>query len=391
MRSAVNDSISAQRIHDHAAGVLQRGVKLEAHGSKCTTATLLSILFFAAARRTSISNACERLRDAPTYQAFADALWGTLPEMRDLERRLNTSLAADLPKSLSRKRRPLAIDITEIPYHGEPHRQAREIKRGKPKSGTTHFHAYATLYVVRKGQRFTVAMTYVWKDDAMKDVLKRLLQRASKLGIRPRYLLLDRGFYGVDTVRYLQAARYPFLLPVAHRGRPPKDPNATQSTRRFLSRKASGWDTHTWRNPQGTQATVRICIACVNRAGRRERHGRKTFVYAFWGFQPSSPHWVYQTYRKRFGIETSYRQMNQARIRTCTRNPLFRLLYVGVALILRNAWVWFHANVLSRRLPGGGLELHLELLRFDTLLLYLQRYAESLLGCTETAPMKKQE
>ena len=54
-----------------------------------------------------------------------------------------------------------------------------------------------------------------------------------------------------------------------------------------------------------------------------------------------------ETYRQRFGIETSYRQMEQARIRTSTRDPLLRLLYVGVALILRNLWAWLHWQALS--------------------------------------------
>ena len=54
-----------------------------------------------------------------------------------------------------------------------------------------------------------------------------------------------------------------------------------------------------------------------------------------------------ETYRSRFAIETSYRQLQQARIRTSTREPLLRLLYVGVALLLRNVWVWLHWEVLG--------------------------------------------
>lgn len=60
------------------------------------------------------------------------------------------------------------------------------------------------------------------------------------------------------------------------------------------------------------------------------------------------PAWVRQTYRRRSGIETSYRQMHQARIRTSSRRPLLRLLFVGLALILRNACVWFHLTLLAR-------------------------------------------
>jgi hypothetical protein len=45
-----------------------------------------------------------------------------------------------------------------------------------------------------------------------------------------------------------------------------------------------------------------------------------------------------ETYRSRFGIESSYRQMNQARLRTCSRSPELRLLAVAIAFVLRNLW-----------------------------------------------------
>ncbi|MGQ9606225.1 MAG: hypothetical protein ACUVTW_08485 [Thermogutta sp.] len=38
----------------------------------------------------------------------------------------------------------------------------------------------------------------------------------------------------------------------------------------------------------------------------------------------------------RFGIETSYGPMRQARIFTCARNPRLRLVFVAIALMLRN-------------------------------------------------------
>jgi len=44
-------------------------------------------------------------------------------------------------------------------------------------------------------------------------------------------------------------------------------------------------------------------------------------------------------YRQRFGIEASYRQMNQVRARTTSRNPVIRLLLVGLAFILFNLYI----------------------------------------------------
>ncbi len=76
---------------------------------------------------------------------------------------------------------------------------------------------------------------------------------------------------------------------------------------------------------------------------------------------------IRERYRKRFGIESSYRQLRQARIHTCTRNPRLRLVFVAVALILRNLWVWIHATILADG-RGEMKTLRLDRLRFKRLL-----------------------
>ena len=102
-------------------------------------------------------------------------------------------------------------------------------------------------------------------------------------------------------------------------------------------------------------------------------------MYAYWGIKPQSFQWVYETYRKRFGIETSYRQMNEVRIRTSTRSPLLRLLFVGIALILRNVWVWCHLNWLAVR-RGRAIYIRDELLRLGEMLLWIQKLIEEKFG-----------
>src|SRR5437868_2869130 len=85
-------------------------------------------------------------------------------------------------------------------HAARPRHHAGEVYRGPAKSGTSHFHAYATAYVIRKGQRFTVALAYVRKGQPLRDVVRDLLRQAAKAGVRPRYLLLDRGFWGVGVL-----------------------------------------------------------------------------------------------------------------------------------------------------------------------------------------------
>ena len=86
-----------------------------------------------------------------------------------------------------------------------------------------------------------------------------------------------------------------------------------------------------------------------------------------------------ETYRQRFAIETTYRQLHQARIRTTTRDPVRRLFYVGIALILRNVWVGLHRTVLARR-RRGSREIRLDSLRFRRMLLWLAHVVEQRLG-----------
>jgi Transposase DDE domain len=372
-------TITPRDIHFHAAQLCQRHLRFRDHGPKCTALNLLTVLFYAAARLISRAAACASLRDAPSDSATHAALMATLPDIAELQRRFNRALQGDLPQALRRRRQPLAIDLILIPYHGEPLQDSHEVYRGQAKSGTTHFHAYATAYVIKKGQRFTVALAYVKKGDDLADVVKELLRQAAKAGVRPRYLLLDRGFYAVSVIRYLQAARCPFLMPVPAKGRKADHPKGPSGTRVFHLRKRGGWSRHTLKSGDGRTATIPICVKCRNLRGERHKHGRQALVYGYWGLRPSSGEWVYETYRRRFGIETTYRQLHQARIRTCTRDPLLRLLYVGIALLLRNVWVWLHWEVLSHP-RRGGRRIDLNQLVFRKMLIGLQHLAEAWFG-----------
>ena len=185
---------------------------------------LLQVLLIAAARVVSLFAACRSLADAPTDQTIRNALAATLPEMIELERRLNLALVTHMPKALRRKSRMLAIDLTLIPYHGQPAYDAKEIFRGEPKSGTTHFHAYATAVVLHKGYRYTLALTHVEYGESMKEVVQRLLAIVRRRGVKIRFLLLDKGFFSVAVIQYLHRAGYGFIIPAVVRGRKPKDP-----------------------------------------------------------------------------------------------------------------------------------------------------------------------
>lgn len=373
-------TLTPAAVRAHTQTLLQKHLRLADHGPKCTAGMLWALLLYAAARICSLAAACVSLLTAPSDSAVHDALLAALPGFAELQRRVNRALQGDLPRCLCRRRQPLAIDLHLVPYHGQPLHDEREVYRSQAKSGTSHFHAYATAYVIRKGLRFTVALTAVRQGEPLPEVIRRLLRQAAKGGVRPRYLLLDRGFCSVAAIRYLHAARRPFLMPLVLRGRKADHPKGVSGSRVFATHKRSGWSRYTLTDAKGKKAAVAVCVKCRNRRGERGRHGRQALVYAYGGgLRPGSYQWVKETYRSRFAIETTYRQLGQARIRTSTRDPLLRFLYVAVALVLRNVWVWLHWQVLAER-RRGGRRVDTDRLPFRALLLWLQHWAEACLG-----------
>jgi SAM-dependent methyltransferase len=92
----------------------------------------------------------------------------------------------------------------------------------------------------------------------------------------------------------------------------------------------------------------------VARTYARSRTGKRRAswcLYACPGVR-DAPQRIRKRYRRRFGIESSYRQMKQVRARTTSPNPALRFLLMGVALLILNVWISLHWLFL--RVPGRG-------------------------------------
>ena len=66
----------------------------------------------------------------------------------------------------------------------------------------------------------------------------------------------------------------------------------------------------------------------------------------------------------------------------CTRDPGQRLLFVGIALVLRNVWVWLHFK-LAKGKWSNEPEVFLQLLRFQEMLLWISQVVGRLLGADQ--------
>jgi hypothetical protein len=332
---------------------------------------LLRVLVFAAASRLSVHQACDQLERAPSGPTVLGNLASQFRDLDALEGHVNDLLAKLIPKGLGKRGRRVAVDLVALPYHGtvdDAHQD--EVCRSKAKGGTTHFFTYATAYAVVRGRRYTLAMCRVRAKQSMAHVLRTLLARLVTLGIRMKLLLLDRGFYSVRVIQDLITCELPFIMPAVKRGKKPTTPGGPTGTYALAAKKQGQWTPYTLKSSKEGQVDFDLAVVCHNTRGQRGRHQREALLYATWGLKHRALSWIRAAYRSRFGIESSYRQSHQARIRTSSRKPALRLLFMGVALVLRNVWVWLHAEVMAQP-QRGARQLRPQSLRFARVLLWL--------------------
>jgi hypothetical protein len=379
-------TISAAFVCHCAVGWLVQALQWPVGRAKATPTLLLRLLVRAAAQGRSLSAVVREAAEAPSAEAVRAALRAVLPaDPNDLLPATTRALHSRLPKALRRRPRTMAVDWHLRPYYGT--KDTPGTLRGQPKASTKTFFAYATLLVIRRGQTFTVGLTHVARGEEQTAVLERLLGQAATAGLRVKRLLLDRGFYAATTVQWLQERSLAFVMPMLRRGRPARRKADCTGTERFFVRGRRGWDTYTWvarpRRGGRKQPAVTVCIDVCMAPRPRAAAGRKgkrkgPLVYACHGVR-GTPEEVVRWYRRRFRIETSYRQLGQGLAATSSTDRVYRLLLVAIALVLRNLWVWLHGRYLAER-RADGLHLRLELLRVPTMLSWLVAALNKLLG-----------
>src|SRR3954451_1835101 len=124
--------LSRHHVHRSATRHLQEHVPLRDYKRKVTVQTLWAVLMLAAAEISSIHAAWGRLDGLPAEETIRKALYESLPEFAELQRQLNRALAGRLPRALRRRPQRLPIDLTLIPYHGEPFGDEDEVSPPHP-------------------------------------------------------------------------------------------------------------------------------------------------------------------------------------------------------------------------------------------------------------------
>ncbi|MCJ7432213.1 MAG: transposase [Anaerolineales bacterium] len=338
----ITRTIRSEQVLSAFMQVVRKNLPLDLKNTRITAEDIIYVLAYANVHRLSIASACQELQEAPSGNRLREVLAEALSDRTGVQRALNRMFHQQLHPSVWKGKRGfnIAIDLTLIPYHGQPYEDQKEIVRGRPKSGTTHFHGYATVSIVRDNRRYVVAMRFIEYGDEMAEIVRWLIKRLKSLKIRMRRVFLDKGFCSKPVFKVLSQHKLSYVTPIPVRGK--------SGGVRTLFQGQSRKTTYTFNSPKYGQYTVQAVVVKRYSKGRYGRHKSKWFAYAVAGLPASIlPAQVFELYRQRFGIESSYRQMNQVRARTSTRNPVIRLLLVGLAFVLFNLYITLRQNLSS--------------------------------------------
>jgi len=334
--------LSASDVKDVAADIIGLLPMPGVEGSPLDPGDIWLVVILACVNQTSIWETCKDTDGTPcddtslTWLHTLNRGWLEVAANLLLGRLAMTILDPD-------RSRIVSIDFIDNPYHGVHHADDGELCSMAPKDGTTTCHRYCTAYVVSNGKPVTLAMTYVRSDEDEADAVERVLARVENYPFEIELLVADSGFYNERVIRRAREIAAT-VVHVPKKGERMKDK---------LDVHKSYMTTYRMYKDSERELRFPLAVAVSYQNGDRGKHGEVVRGYVACGVTEESAKQVERLYRKRSGIETSYRLLRQARGITTTRDPVVRFAFMLVAALLENLWLVLRWAVVARPQRGG--------------------------------------
>ncbi len=371
------NELTAEDVRQMAESVLRDYLNVNIDGYKWDTASVLNVLMKAAIDGQSVESMCADLTEVAGSNALREQLNAVLDvyDLRRHEVEMNAGLAACLPADLPRRGREMALDLHDEPFYGKTLELRTYACRGEASEGTTYFYRVASLYVMWRQVRLTLAVSYVLPEDSNLSIVHRLVQRMQQLGFGPSVLYADKAFCEGEIIAYLHKKHLPAVLACSIRGK-------TGGTRALCHGRKSYGTTYTFSDGTTARLAIVASLKTDKKTGKRTRTWL-VFVLVHLDWSASKTR---QRYRRRFGIESAYRQFGELRARTTSRNPAFRFFLLGLAFLLLNIWVRLR-YLATRLIALGPTRLAADAFRLHRYIAFLRRAIDLAFGALMAIPI----
>ena len=329
------------------------------HNARYTGLDMLNMTLGVAVMNKFVSPAYNSMRNSDTKVEIEDPIWEGL-ESDEHDTSINTNIPTPhwlfdrlkqytpehlfeqgdqmiiatvqrcIKAGMLKKAVTVAIDGHNIPCHSN--NEELTIK-SKPKGGTSKMEAYVTIQIV-DDVRLTLAALSHTKDDNNAGLVRRTIGNVRDLSVKVKRLLLDRGYYSVNVLKVLREMRVPYIMMV----------KKSKPIQRLVK------DYHNGVGKQTVQYTVkskngseRIRLLIVKRKDA-DSHKKITDKYVVLAYRSRRKKVkdiiadIPEEYRKRWGIETGYRNIGFMRAKTRSMIPGVRQFLFLFSAAVANLW-----------------------------------------------------
>ncbi len=238
------------------------------------------------------------------------------------------SMLGVIKRLLRNRKVALAFDTTDEPYYGKL--EGFWIHPHGPVRGSTGCFKFISLSIVDREHKFVLGSLPVRRGADTVKLVKELICTAIRL-VRPEVFLFDRGFDSYELVDELQklGMKYNILWK-----------KTAWTTKRFKKMKRGQISEVTFmRKYSKNKSTFKVKIRFVL-IKKYKRYGKgKAYDWVFGtNTRYKFPHYYVDKYRKRWGIETAFRVLDNVNIKTTTKNEVIRYFINAFCCLLYNLW-----------------------------------------------------
>jgi hypothetical protein len=197
----------------------------------------------------------------------------------------------------------VAIDIHDWRFYGN--KETDHVLHTRPDQGTDRAFRFATLCIVAPSIRFTLAVVPLEANgfEAKREAVRALIEEAREF-IRIRHAYLDRGFYQVHVVAALEQLDVTYIV----RAR------ASNGMKAFLpADEETVVEDYLMQRHRPPRASVAVTVFAVPHRTNEDEH--VWFVTNIDVTDQTAPAYA-AAFRRRWGIETAYRQIGDFLPRT---------------------------------------------------------------------------
>ena len=332
-----NTNLTQTAVLDIARSRVGEFLPLSADGYACTTDQLLDVLLAVSCQKETIEQVCADLK----IKVGAETIRGYINEqlkvenLDNLQESVNLALQKSFSSELKGQLLEIAIDFHDQSYYGKLKQSSGKWVGAEAKNGTTKVYRVATLYVIKNGHRLTLGIKFVVPDESAKEVVEYLLNQMKRLEIKAKCLYLDRGFASIEVARYLKGIRQKSIMASPIRGK-------TGGLKALCVGKKSYRTKHLFKSQKHGEEELEMAMfksfTNSTKKGKKVRRA-KWLAYILIECEANlSAKKVKENYRKRFGIEASYRCAKKVRGWTTSSNAAYRFVLMGMSFLLTNIW-----------------------------------------------------